>query len=145
MAGILLSFIACDKDASTPQKVKDAFTTRFPNATDVEWEKESDTEWEAEFKLDGKEHTSNFMQNGTWVETEYEVAESEVPQVVMDPLNANFEGYNIEDMELSETATGTVYEFEIEKGEDEMEVVINSSGKVVKQEVIKGDGKEDND
>jgi len=131
---ITTSFMSCDKDVIAPQKVKDALAMKFPNATDVEWEKESDTEWEAEFKLNGKEHSSNFMQDGTWVETEYEVEESEVPQVVMDALNTNFEGYEIEEMERSETADGTVYEFVIEKEESEMEVVIYANGKILKKE-----------
>lgn len=145
LTGILLSFTACDKDNSTPQIVKDTFAEKFPNATNVEWEKESDTEWEAEFKLNGKEHSSNFMQDGTWVETEYEVAESEIPQIVMDTLNTSFEGYEIEEMEYSETAEGSVYEFEIEKGESEMEVAIDANGKIVKQEVKKDTDKEDDD
>lgn len=131
---ILLIFTACDNEAEAPQKVKDAFAQKFPSATNVEWDRESDTEWEAEFKLNGKEHSSNFMQDGTWVETEFEISKSEVPQMVMDALNTNFEGYEIEEMERSETADGTVYEFVIEKEESEMEVVIDSNGKILKKE-----------
>ncbi len=134
LTGILLSFIACDKDNSAPQKVKDAFAQKFPNATNVEWEKESDAEWEAEFKMNGKEHSSNFMEDGTWVETEYEVSEANVPQVVLEALKSNFEGYDIEEMEYSETADGKVYEFVIEKGDIEMEVTIDTNGNIVKKE-----------
>ena len=134
LTGILISFTACDKEASAPQKVKDIFAQKFPNATDVEWEKESDTEWEARFKLNGKEYSSNFMQDGTWVETEYEVSESDIPQAVLDAINTNFEGYEVEDIELTETKDGKAYEFSIEKDGDEVEVIIDSSGNVLKRE-----------
>lgn len=145
LIGLTLNFMSCDKDGNAPQKVKDAFAQKFPSATNVEWEKESDTEWEAEFKLNGKEHSSNFMQDGTWVETEYEVTESEIPQVVMDALNTNFEGDEIEEMERSETADGTVYEFAIEKGESEMEVVIDANGKILKKENKQEDEEDEDD
>lgn len=144
LLGLLISYMSCENNANAPQKVKDAFAEKFPSATDVAWEKESDKEWEAEFKLHGKKQSSNFMQDGTWTETECEVSKSEIPQVVMDALNVNFEGYNIGGMELSETTKGKVYEFSIEKGESDMEVVIDSKGIVIKKELDKED-KNNND
>lgn len=134
ITGLLLSFTACNKEVEAPLKVKDAFTKKFPTATNVEWEKESDTEWEAEFKFNGKEHSSNFMQDGTWVETEYEISKSEIPQAVMNAINTDFEGYEIEEVEIVETKDGLAYEMAIEKGELEMEVVIDENGKILKKE-----------
>lgn len=141
---IAASFMSCDNDATAPQKVKDAFAKKFPSATNVEWEKESDTEWEADFKLNGKKHSSNLMQDGTWVETEYEVTESEIPQIVVNAFNSNFEDYEIEDIELTETKDGKAYEMSIEKGESEMEVVIDANGKILKKE-NKQEDEEDED
>ena len=145
LMGIAVSFMSCDNDSNASQKVKDTFAMKFPNATNVEWEKESDTEWEAEFKLNGKEHSSNFMQDGTWIETEYEVSESEIPQVVMDAMNTNFEGYEIEGMELTETKDGKAYEMAIEKGESNMEVIIDANGKIIKKENKQEDNENEDD
>lgn len=144
---LTLNLVSCDKEASAPQKVKDAFTQKFPNATDVDWSKESDTEWEAEFKMNEKEYSSNFTQDGTWKETEYKVTASEVPQVVMDAFNTNFIEYDTKKIEVSETIEGKVYEFIITKGETEMEVVIDTQGTIVKKEQKKEDkeDKEDNE
>tara|TARA_R110001606_G_scaffold79882_4_gene184269 strand:+ start:1133 stop:1591 length:459 start_codon:yes stop_codon:yes gene_type:complete len=136
---ILLAFTSCDKEEVAPKQVTDAFTEKFPTATDVDWEKESDTEWEAEFKIDGKEHSSNFMQDGTWVETEYEVEETKIPELVMGVLKSNFSEYEIEETELSTTNDGIVYEFLIEKGGSKMEVAINPQGTITKKEVKKDD------
>ncbi|QHI36155.1 hypothetical protein IMCC3317_15140 [Kordia antarctica] len=144
LLALITSIVSCDKDATAPQNVKDTFAKKFPSASDIEWEKESDTEWEAEFKFNGKEYSSNFNQDGTWVETEFEMTKSEIPVVVMDAFNTNFEGYDIEEIELSETIKGKVYEFSIEKGESEMEVVIDMEGNITKKEQKKEDD-DDND
>lgn len=137
--GIALVFAALAAVAFTtkdkvPQAVKDAFAKKFPTAKKVDWEKENDKEWEAEFKLNKVEYSANFLQDGTWKETEHEIKESEIPQAVLTSLKSNFPGYEIEEAEISETAEGTVYEFEIEKGKSEMEVTIDSNGKVIKKQ-----------
>ncbi len=133
-----VSTVACGqkKESETaPKVVETAFQQKFPTAQKVKWEKENDTEWEAEFKLDGKEYSANFSSDGTWKETEHEIAKSDIPAAVQNTLNTEFPVYKIEESEISETADGTVYEFELEKGKSEMEVTIDASGKVLKKEV----------
>jgi len=136
--GIALVFtalvgIACTGPAKdkVPQAVKDAFSKKFPTAQKVGWDKESETEWEAEFKMNKMEYSANFLSDGTWKETEHEIEVSDVPSNVMESLTANFPDYEVEEAEISETASGMVYEFAIEKGESELEVAIDSTGKVV--------------
>ncbi|WP_028283546.1 PepSY-like domain-containing protein [Olleya marilimosa] len=128
-----------------PQKVKEAFAKKFPTAKKVKWEKENATEWEAEFKMNKVEYSANFLEDGTWKETEHEIEEKDIPQNVKTVLATKFPGYEMEEVEISETKDGMVYEFEIEKGESNMEVVIDTNGKIVKQEVKKEDDKEDKD
>jgi uncharacterized membrane protein YkoI len=80
------------------------------------------------------EYSANFLSDGTWKETEHEIKMSDVPAVVMTSLKSNFSGYDVEEAEVSETASGMVYEFAIKKGESELEVAVDSTGKVVKKE-----------
>ena len=63
----------------------------------------------------------------------------------MDALKSNFEGYDIEKMELSETVEGKVYEFDLEKSETKLEVAINDQGTIVKKEKQKEEQESDND
>jgi uncharacterized membrane protein YkoI len=130
-----LSFTACAQKTTAPENVAKAFTQKFPDAKSVKWDKENDTEWEAEFKLNGEEYSANFSTDGTWKETEHEIEKSDVPANVKQTLDSEFVGYKIEEAEISETAEGSVYEFELEKGETEMEVAISPDGKVVEKEV----------
>ena len=67
------------------------------------------------------------------------------PQAVKQTLDNEFAGYDIEEAEISETTDGKVYEFAIERGDSEMEVVISPDGMVVKKEVKKEEAKEEND
>ena len=117
-------------ERNVPPNVLTAFNAKFPDAKSVEWEMEDEAEWEAEFEWKGKEYSANFSTAGDWMETEYEIAESEVPTTIRDILSANFEQYEIEEVEIAETVKGQVYEFEIEVGEEELEVAVNLKGEV---------------
>src|SRR5680860_864403 len=127
-----------------PKKVKDAFAKKFPTVKKVKWDKENETEWEAEFKMKGTEYSANFMEDGTWKETEHEIKKNAIPANLKTTLDTEFSGYKIGEAEISETSEGSVYEFELEKGEQAMEVAIDTNGKVVKKE-MKEEGDEDND
>ncbi len=128
---------ACTGKSDVPQKVKEAFDKMFPSIKSVKWDKESDSEWEAEFKMNGTEYSANFLEDGTWTETEHEIKQNDVPENVKTALVSDFPGYKIEASEISETTDGMIYEFEIEKGKSEMEVAIDNTGKVVKKEMEK--------
>lgn len=136
---------SCAQDEAgkdTPAAVKSAFSQKFPKAKKVKWEKENANEWEAEFKMNGKEYSANFASNGDWTETEYEIRKSDIPADIMAILDANFTDYEIEEAEVAETAAGKSYEFEIEQGEEEFEVVIDAQGKLTRK---KEDEKNEND
>jgi len=139
---VLLAFTASGEEV--PKKVKDAFSKKFPTAKSVSWDKESKTEWEAEFKMYNIKYSANFMEDGSWKETEHKIDKNEIPQPVLSGLMNAFKGYKIEGAEISETAKGIVYEFEIEKGKQEMEVVMDASGKIIKKE-NKSEDEEDED
>lgn len=128
-----------------PQKVKEAFAKKFPGVKKVKWEKESDTEWEGEFKMKGTEYSANFLEDGTWQETEHEIKKSEIPTNIKTVLDTQFSGYKIEESEISETSESFVYEFELEKGKTEMEVSIDKAGKVVNKKMSEDENKEDKD
>lgn len=138
---------ACQSKQEVPETVKKAFSQKFPDATKVKWDMENSDEWEAEFKLNGKEYSANFNMAGKWLETEFEVEMKDLPEAVKTTLKKEFDGFKIEEMEMSETSGGNVYEFEIEKGDLEMEITIDPDGKVLNQAVEneESENKEDDD
>ncbi|TNE55256.1 MAG: hypothetical protein EP338_04655 [Bacteroidetes bacterium] len=140
--GILLTSQACAQKkpkSEVPQPVKDAFVTKFPNVSKVKWEKEEGNEWEADFKMNKVAYSASFKASGEWIETEHEISSSELPEAVKNTLKIQFSDYEIDDAEMAETAHGTVYEVKLEKGEQEMEVVLDATGKVMKKKVEEED------
>jgi len=125
-----------------PTKVKTAFDQKFPTARHIKWGKENTTLWEAEFKMDAKAYSANFDTEGNWIETEYEISISEIPIAVTTTLEKAYKGNKIVESEISETANGKVYEFEIKNGNDKMKVAVNADGSLIQTENVK---EKDND
>ena len=65
-----------------PAAVKNAFQSKYPDATDVKWGKENSKEFEAEFKLGNTSVSANFKTDGSWVETETVVPITDLPAAV---------------------------------------------------------------
>jgi uncharacterized membrane protein YkoI len=136
------SLNACGQtDKDVPANVKTAFLQKFPNAIKVKWDNEEQHKWEAEFKMDGKEYSANFDTTGVWKETEFEINVKEIPAAVKTTLDKEFAGYKIKESEISETPGGKVYEFELKKSGEDLEVVIDLNGKVIS----KDDADDEND
>ncbi len=133
-------FVACAQKIEVPADVQKAFKEKFPSIHKVKWAMESDMEWEAEFKIKETSYSANFIEDGTWMETEHEVKMKEIPESVKATLKREFSDFKVEESEYSETKEESVYEFSLEKGEVKMEVAIDAQGKLVKKEM-----KEEND
>ena len=120
---------------SLPEAVVAAFNAKYAGAEEVRWGKESDNEFEAEFELNEKEMTASFDTSGKWMETEAKLSEEDLPAPILQTLKSQFGDYRIVQAESLEKAGETaVYEVKLEKGESELEVVLDASGKVVKKE-----------
>ena len=79
--GASLGFQSCSEDSQTkmkgdvpdsevPEAVKVAFSTKYPGATDLQWERETEnsaTVYEAEFKFENMEREAFFEENGNFV------------------------------------------------------------------------------
>ncbi|HPQ20809.1 MAG TPA: PepSY-like domain-containing protein [Saprospiraceae bacterium] len=116
------------------EKVKTAFSTKFPDAQKIKWQLEDETEWEAEFKMNGREYSANFDTEGNWKETEYEIKNSELPSNIRNILDKNFTDYEISDGEVVETSSGKSYELKLEVGEEELDVTIDPLGNFTKKQ-----------
>jgi hypothetical protein len=135
---LILAVTACGQSKKeVPANVTSAFSAKFSNVSKVKWSMENDSEWEAEFKLNGKECSANFDNEGIWMETEYEVSVKDIPAAVKATLDKESAGYKIEESGITETAEGKVYEFVISKGETETELLIDSDGNLKNKEQIK--------
>ena len=134
---LLTGFTACKEKITAPIAVKNAFSAKYPTASDLEWEMESPTEYEAEFEEKGSKKSAVFTVEGTWKETGAEIKKSDLPTVIIAVISSEFPGYEIEKAETVETPTiALAYEVEVElKGENMIDVLISTDGQILKEDV----------
>jgi len=133
MLSILL-IASCSFAGNPPAAVKNAFEKKFPNATSVSWGKENAQEWEAEFTLNGKKISSNFLADGTWVETEESINKEELPKAILTVIQKKYPGWIIMEADKTETAkNGTLYEADIKNGTKKLSLALKEDGTVVKE------------
>ena len=130
----LLAFSACAQKlnaAKVPAEVKSAFAKMFPG-TNATWEKENAKEYEAAFTMNGKEASANFLANGSWVETEMEIAIADLPKAVSNAVIAKYPAAVIKKIFKIDNASGAVtYEAEIKDGAKTRELVLDAAGKII--------------
>lgn len=131
----IICLAACQQNETPPENITSVFNHKFTDVENVEWEMESEMEWEAEFEKDGIQHSAVFNLEGEWLETESQIAESEIPENIRMMMDENFANYKIEEGEKAETPNGIAYEFEIESNGQKWEVNIDTDGNLT-QEII---------
>lgn len=121
-------------DNNIPQAVSDAMASLYPNAQQVEWEKE-DSRYEGTFKMNGMETTVIFNADGSVYATEKEIDVATLPDVVKTAAAANG---NAKEAAMITLADGTV-QYEVEVGN--VAYTYNVDGSVAGQEA--SDDKDD--
>ena len=133
----LMSFsqkVTADK---VPVPVKEAFTKKFPAATDVKYEMEK-KDYEINFKDKGVAMSANFDATGKWIETETEIKESDLPKEVTVSVAKNFGGFKVEEVAKTETPDkGLIYEMDLKKDKEGYEVQFSAKGDVLKKTPLK--------
>lgn len=128
----LFGFCSCDNDDSvTPDpQARQAFESKYPNATQVEWEKKNNY-LIAEFidnQLDGK---AWFDATGRWYMTETELTHtSQLPEDVQKALaNSEYAQWYIDDIDrLERNETETIYVIEVKKDKQEYDLYYSADG-----------------
>lgn len=121
------------KDEKIPAAAKTGFAAKFPTAPKIKWSVEKPGEFEADFTLNKVKTSALFDAQGTLLETEAEIKESELPQAVKTTLYKDFAGYKLDEIEKVTDQKGSVtYEMEVAKGKEKKEVRFDMAGKIVK-------------
>ena len=131
---LALSFSCSFAQTKVPAKVSEAFSAKFPDAKDVKWGKESTHEYEAEWKQNEMGISANFSETGEWLETETDIAESELPEAVLTAFHAKYGAETpIKEAAKIEKKGGKIgYEVEFKKGAKTAEVYFNADGTLAK-------------
>lgn len=115
------------------QAIVQAFNTKYPNATKVEWENKADYKV-ADFYMGSHEMEAWFDNNGNWVMTETDITYNELPAAVRTGFESSqYADWKKEDIDkLERVNTATLYIIEVEKGKEEADLHYAENGTLVK-------------
>ena len=132
----LITFSACSQK-NPPENVKKEFSQKYAAAKSVKWDSEKPDEWEAEFKVNGTEMSACFDDAGKWLESETEVSAKELPVEVTNTLKNDYSGFKTQESSTIENPEMKGFELILKKGKTSIEVIFDSTGKVVKKTDVK--------
>ncbi|MBL7910889.1 MAG: PepSY-like domain-containing protein [Bacteroidia bacterium] len=117
------------KESEVPKAVTTSFNTNFNGVKSKSWEKEKDGNYEVDFDLNKTKNSATFKADGTLIETETEIAISELPKAASDYLAKNYNGKKVKEAAKIVDAEGNVkYEAEI----DNKDLLFDQHGNFIK-------------
>lgn len=134
-AALAISLSAQAQDipqTQVPSVILNQFNKQFPKATDVEWEKDGNfysVDFEIGWNID---HEIWYNAEGKLVKHKEDISKSELPKAVNDRIQADFNGYSIDDLERLTDNGKVIYKMELNAlTQTDWDIVIDSEGKVI--------------
>lgn len=115
-----------------PTAVTSAFENAYSAASDVEWEKSAEN-FNVEFDLDKMDHEIWYSPAGEVLKMEKEITENDLPAAIKSALKSNYSGFQVEDAEMIKEGNTTTYRVELDKGNEEKDVLFDDAGKVINE------------
>lgn len=128
LVALAFGLFACAQ--KPPKAVSKNFSKKFTTATKVKWDQEEENEWEAEFVMNGNKMSASFDAHGKWMATEGKLKEKDLPATVAKAVETAYSDWDIEAVESIEKPDFKGYEIGIEKGKEEMEILVTADGKI---------------
>ena len=119
-----------------PAAIIDDLKARYGEFEAVEAEEE-DGEFEVEILAAGRVYELKYIVEPLqWLSTEYDIALEELPAELLELIRKavpNLDGFEADDVEVTETEKGNSYEIELENEttDEEIEILINEKGEVI--------------
>lgn len=134
MLFVCITFISCQGQSNgIPTCVQDNFKKMFPQAVDVDWEKEGKF-YTVDFEINTVDKEAWFDNDCKWRMTESDVLYANLPQIIKTAVeNSNYSAWRIEDIDYIERVDhASFYVIEIEQGEKERLLFYDAFGKLLK-------------
>lgn len=135
-----------DESVNVPVELQNAFSTMYPNITNVKWEAKAGY-YVADFR-NGYDASAWFTQDGKWQMTETDIPYSALPQEVKNAFEGSeyttASGWRIDDVDkLERVNLETVYVIEVENKNQEVDLYYSEGGVLIKSIVDTDDDNDD--
>ncbi len=129
--GLGTTFAQDISESQVPSLIVDNFKKEFPKATDVEWERKGDL-YNVDFEIGlFTDYEAWFSASGTLIKYTVEIPTGDLPKAVTNSINNQYKGYRIDEAKKNIENGIETYEVEIEKENDERELVFSKNGKLI--------------
>jgi hypothetical protein len=91
--------------SSVPQVTRNALTTNFSGATEIEWQRHSSSSFEVQFNHSSQRHSAGFDDSGHQSSHSIVCIDAAVPQVVLDAFRQRFATDNVYEWKLRNDGT----------------------------------------
>lgn len=112
-----------------PAKITEDFSSKFANASAIEWNI-ADSLYTGTFTLDGERHIIEYHPSGRIQMHRYALKENQYPQMALETIKSDFNGYRIADFDYVERDNVVTYEAKL-KGKPDYIVSFDTSGKFI--------------
>ncbi len=120
-----------------PKAVADAVKAKFPGAELTDAEKETadgKTTYEIGLEHKGQKYTVSATAAGIITEIERAMSEKDLPKAVTDAIKKKYPNAKIEGAEEATADNTTTYEVIVKNGKKELELTLDASGKILKEQ-----------
>jgi uncharacterized membrane protein YkoI len=116
-----------------PSDLNSNFQKAYPNATDVEWEKEG-MNYKVEFDNDKMENEIWYSKDGSIVKSEIEITENDLPSAISTMLKKNYSEYKVDEVDLINENGKKMYEIELEKWfSEDKKILVTENGELISE------------
>jgi len=118
-----------EADNNAPEAVQMAFQKKYPGEDDPDWKQDEHGYWESHFKQDGEKYRADFNADGSWVETENDIKEEELPEDIKKVIKEKYSDQEITEIEFVDNAEkGKFYDVEFKQKGKNKDIMFKEDG-----------------
>ena len=128
----LFALLACEEEnIAINNDIRNFIEQKYEGATILYAEKDFNGEVDVEIIHNNIKKEVKFNRKNQWINTSWDVAIHQLPDIVQESVQNSYPQYIIEDADYVETPTGDYYRIELEKGEREKIVFVTAEGEIL--------------
>lgn len=128
----LFALLACEEEnIAINNDIRNFIEQKYEGATILYAEKDFNGEIDVEIIHNNIKKEVKFNRKNQWINTSWDVAIHQLPDIVQESVQNSYPQYIIEDADYVETPTGDHYKVELERGEREKIVFVTAEGEIL--------------
>ena len=118
--------------SEVPEAVQKAFQEKYPEENNPDWKKDEHGNWESHFKKDGEKYRADFNKDGSWIETENDIKNEDLPEAIKKVIQEKYADYEVTEIEHVENSEkGEFYDVEFKQKGKNLDVMFKTDGTII--------------